>query len=123
MKEAADRVKKIVVQKNSNIEKEDKEDAVPVAVSVDGTWHKRGFSSKCGVVAAILVDTVEVIDFEVLSKHCYQCKKHERDEKSSIKYTKWKETHTASCRINHQGSSGEMERVGTPRIFCQSIEK
>ena len=123
MKEAADRVRKTVIQKNPNIEKEDKEGAVPVAVSVDGTWHKRGFSSKYGVVVAILVDTGEVIDFDVLSKHCYQCKKHERDDKSSIKYKKWMETHKASCQINHQGSSGEMEGVGALRIFCRSIEK
>ena len=35
-----------------------------IGVSVDGTWQKRGFSSLNGVVAAISVNTVKVIDVE-----------------------------------------------------------
>ena len=34
-------------------------------------WQKRGYSSKYGVVLVILVDTGEVVDFEVLPMHRY----------------------------------------------------
>ena len=74
-------------------------------------------------VVAILVNTGEVIDFEVLSKHSYQCKKHERDDKTSIKYNKWEDNHATSCQMNHQGPLGEMEGSRALRIFSRSIEK
>ncbi|GFS59075.1 uncharacterized protein TNCV_69661 [Trichonephila clavipes] len=41
-----------------------------LAVAVDGSWQKRGFSSKNGLVTVISVDTGKVIDVEVFSKHC-----------------------------------------------------
>ena len=44
-----------------------------VAVSFDGTWAKRGFTSMTGVVFVISVDTGEVLDSDVLSKTCEQC--------------------------------------------------
>lgn len=123
MSQAAKRIRKLVLEKNPNADKQDKDGAIPVTISIDGTWHKRGYSSKYGVVIAILVDTGEVIDFEVLSKHCYQCKQHQGDDKDSEKYKKWRDTHAATCNINHQGSSGEMEGVGALKIFSRSIEK
>ncbi|GFV30641.1 uncharacterized protein TNCV_2865801 [Trichonephila clavipes] len=41
---------------------------VNCGVSVDGTWHRRGFSSLNGCVTAISVDTGKIIDFETLSQ-------------------------------------------------------
>ncbi|GFU54931.1 uncharacterized protein TNCV_3825751 [Trichonephila clavipes] len=41
-----------------------------LAVAVDGSWQKRGFSSKNGLVTVTSVDTGKVIDVEVFSKHC-----------------------------------------------------
>ena len=38
-----------------------------VAVSMDGTWQKRGHSSKIGVVFAVSVRIGEVLDYEVKS--------------------------------------------------------
>ncbi|GFT19881.1 uncharacterized protein NPIL_599921 [Nephila pilipes] len=40
-----------------------------IAVAVEGSWQKRGFSSKNGVVTVTSVDTSKVIDVEILSKH------------------------------------------------------
>ncbi|GFU87768.1 uncharacterized protein TNCV_1892051 [Trichonephila clavipes] len=41
-----------------------------LAVAVDGSWQKRGFSSKNGLLTVTSVDTGKVIDVEVFSKHC-----------------------------------------------------
>ncbi|GFU82425.1 uncharacterized protein TNCV_560021 [Trichonephila clavipes] len=44
-----------------------------IAVAVDGTWHKRGYSSLNGVVCATSVENGKVIDFEALTKYCSSC--------------------------------------------------
>ncbi|GFV73144.1 uncharacterized protein TNCV_3665611 [Trichonephila clavipes] len=41
-----------------------------IIVAVDGTWHKRGYSSLNGVVCATSVENGKVIDFEALTKYC-----------------------------------------------------
>ncbi|GBN94310.1 hypothetical protein AVEN_121589-1 [Araneus ventricosus] len=41
-----------------------------IAVAVDGTWHKRGYTSHNGVVTVTSVDTGKVIDVDVVSKYC-----------------------------------------------------
>ncbi|GFU27907.1 uncharacterized protein TNCV_450061 [Trichonephila clavipes] len=43
-------------------------------LAVDGTWHKRGYSSLNGVVCATSVENGKVIDFEALTKYCSSCK-------------------------------------------------
>jgi hypothetical protein len=55
------------------ISKENREQAnddtvVDIAVSFDGTWAKRGFTSLIGIVFVIALDTGEVLDYHVLSK-------------------------------------------------------
>ncbi|GFU19818.1 uncharacterized protein TNCV_4283521 [Trichonephila clavipes] len=45
-----------------------------IAVAVDGTWHKRGYSSLNGVVCATSVENGKVIDFVALTKYCSSCK-------------------------------------------------
>ncbi|GFW30064.1 uncharacterized protein TNCV_1696791 [Trichonephila clavipes] len=45
-----------------------------IAVAVDNTWHKRGYSSLNGVVCATSVENGKVIDFEALTKYCSSCK-------------------------------------------------
>ena len=44
-----------------------------VAVSVDGTWQKKGFNSTLGVITAISVDTGKVLDVSIMSKSCKGC--------------------------------------------------
>ena len=52
-----------------------------VSVTVDGTWQKRGHSSKIGIVFVISVRTGEVLDYIVKSLVCHTCMKHEQDDK------------------------------------------
>ncbi|GFU88226.1 uncharacterized protein TNCV_846191 [Trichonephila clavipes] len=52
-----------------------------IAVAVDGTWQKRGYTSLNGVVTVTSIDTGKVIDVDILSKYC-ACKTlpfHEKD--------------------------------------------
>ena len=92
-----------------------------VSVSVDETWQKRGHSSKLGVVFVISVETGEILNYEVKSLFCHECKEHTSWDVESEKYKKWKESH--DCQINHKGSSEKMEAVAAVEIFSRSIEK
>ncbi|GFV84316.1 uncharacterized protein TNCV_1591751 [Trichonephila clavipes] len=77
-----------------------------LAVAVDGSWQKRGFSSKNGLVTVTSVDTGKVIDVEVFSKHCI-CPN--------------KTKHLQNCKRNFEGySSGKMEVAGALSIFQRS---
>lgn len=92
-------------------------DVADCAVSLDGTWQRRGHASHHGVVTAISVDTGKCVDAEVLSNICKGCQ-HWEEKKASVDYEKWKLTH--NCKINHTGSAGAMEAVGAVRIFSRS---
>ncbi|GFX71216.1 uncharacterized protein TNCV_3409861 [Trichonephila clavipes] len=77
-----------------------------IAVAVDGTWQKRGYTSLNGVVTVTSIDTGKVIDVDSLSKYC-ACKNlpfHEKD-----------------CKRNYVGSSGAMEIQGASKIFQRSL--
>ena len=73
MKEAAQRLF-VYIENNSpeNIMLCNEKSVAKVAVTVDGTWQKRGFSSKIGVVFIISVDTGEVLDAMVKSLECHE---------------------------------------------------
>jgi hypothetical protein len=47
---------------------------IDIAVSFDGTWMKRGFTSLYGVGVCIDMLTGLVVDFHVRSKYCHKCK-------------------------------------------------
>ena len=83
-----------------------------VAVSVDGTWQKRGHTSKIGVVFVISIDTGEVLDFEIKSLFCHVCSKNKHLIQGSDAYKKWWKFHEPNCNINHKGSSDSMETEG-----------
>ena len=92
-----------------------------VAVTQDGTWQKRGHTSKNGVVFVISVRTGEVLDYTVKTLFCKACSSHEMDDKESDEYKKWFENHKDICTINHEGSSDLMETSGATEIFLRSI--
>lgn len=48
-------------------------EVVDCAVSCDGTWQRRGFSSLNGCVTTISMDTGKILDVEPLSKVCHTC--------------------------------------------------
>ena len=107
--------------KNQKRKKNDNSDVTDVAVSVDGTWQQRGFSSNNGVVAALSVDTGKVIDVEAMSKTCKACcmREHLKDSNPEA-YAAWRNSHI--CNFNYKGSAPGMEPEGAKRIFSRSIE-
>ncbi|CAH3152730.1 unnamed protein product [Pocillopora meandrina] len=70
MTQAGIRVREYILKESGD---EVNDDVVDAAVSFDGTWAKRGFTSLTGVVFVISVDTGEVLDYHVLSKECRKC--------------------------------------------------
>lgn len=85
----------------------DSDDKYWIAVSFDGSWLTRGFTSNHGVVLAISPVTDKVIDFEVLSKNCTICL-------NSPSFT------DHECNSNYQGTSSNMETTGVKRIYERS---
>ena len=100
------------------------DDVVDVRVSVDGTWSKRGgYTALYGVVVVAAWETGQVLDYEILSKHCAACAKHESTDHESSEYKEWVEDHKDSCDLNYSGSSPAMEVEGVRRIWLRSIAK
>lgn len=89
-----------------------------VAVTVDGTWQKIGHSSKIGVVFVISVDTGEILDYSVKSLVCHECKAYNCMDKETDEYKIWRDAHASTCRINHHGSSEEVEAVAAVHHIC-----
>ena len=65
MSQAAEEVRNLKGQNDCN-----ETETVDCGISCDGTWQKRGFSSRNGCVTAICVDTGKVLDVEALSQAC-----------------------------------------------------
>ena len=72
MKDAAKRLREIMTKHLDDIEMDGEDIIANVALTVDGTWQKRGHSSKIGVVFVISVKTGEILDYEVTSLFCYE---------------------------------------------------
>ena len=87
------------------------------AVSFDGTWFKRGFTSLIGVVFVISIVTGEVLD--VLSKTCQKCvlKKAQCEEDETFEEWRIQNVGNGECDINLTESSPAMEAEGAV-ILC-----
>ena len=90
-----------------------------VAVSFDGTWHKRGHSSRFGVGVVIELESGLILDAEVLSTYCRGCSK--APAKDSPLYEAWQDKHLPTCDLNHFGSANSMEVASALKIFKRSI--
>lgn len=114
--EAAKRVRSTLGQ-NDN-------DVIDVAVSFDGTWSRRGFSTNFGIGFVISTDTGEVLDYAVMSKMCEICKAGEKLRNNPEKYQKWKESHESSglCQKNYNGSSSSMEKDAAKILWGRSVD-
>lgn len=93
-----------------------------MAVTVDGTWQRRGHASKIGVVFVISVRTGEVLDYVVKSLMCHTCMKHKQEDKNTNEYKEWFKKHQDICLVNHKGTSDSMESDGACEIFVRSVE-
>ena len=92
-----------------------------LTVSGDGTWQKRGHTSKNGVVTLIGVKSGKAIDTEVLSTSCQVCNLY-KGPKEGEEYEEWLEAHQGECSKNHDAAAGMVEVSGMTRIFERSKE-
>jgi len=124
MRQSAQNVKEFLKVNHPDYSTKDtKTDIFDCSVSVDGTWQKRyGFSSLLGVVYLISIETGEVLDYEVKSKVCYECKARSHWDKNKDKYKTWFAEHKAKCGINHTDSAGEMEKSAAIEMFLRSLD-
>lgn len=93
-----------------------------LTASGDGTWQRRGFSSKNGAVSLIGANTGKALDVEVMTTVCFGCANY-KGPKEGPAFEEWQEEHSQNCSINHEASSGMMEVNGIVRIFERSEER
>ena len=95
-----------------------------ITVSGDGTWQRRGFCSKNGVVTVMTVNgaSSKVLDTQILTNHCTCCAQQKK-RRSEADFEEWKIQHSASCEKSHEGSAGSLEPAGAQKIFRHSEEK
>ncbi|KAK6188680.1 hypothetical protein SNE40_004811 [Patella caerulea] len=111
----------------ANHARQEEETTSDVTVSCDGTWQKRGFSSKNCIATVLTVDPngagCRVVDTEVMSNYCNICStmKHKLNEQE---FKKWSEDNKSKglCLKNHNGSAGAMEPAGMSKIFRRSVK-
>ena len=72
---------------------EDNKGILDIAVSYDGTWQKRGYSSHNGAASVIDLLTGLPVDYEVLSNFCSKCS-HKEDKATD---PEWVAKHAESC--------------------------
>ena len=98
-----------------------------VAMTFDGTWQRRGFSSLNGVFTAISWTYGKVVDIHTSSKHCHQCvlksAKLESRKMSPTIFSQWKDEHQQVCSANTTRSSPGMESEAAHLLWCRSLEK
>lgn len=75
---------------------------IDIAVSFDGSWHRRGHKSLYGFAAVIEFETGHVIDYVVLSKYCYQCelKVTAYGGEDNDEFQDWFKDHQPLCNRN-----------------------
>lgn len=120
VKDVAEKTTKDAAQEIFTSKTQNGEEIAKTAVSCDGTWQRRGFSSLHGCVTVISMENGKILDIEPLSKVCNNCRKHENDEDTK-EHREWKAEHKAKCKANYSGSSPAMEPEGARRIFGRSI--
>ena len=124
LKKSAENLKKKLKDFDENCRNMNvKSDTFCASVSIDGTWQKRyGFSSLHGVVFIFAIETGEVLDYEVRSKVCYECRSRNKWDKDSQKYQQWFEHHKLQCSINHEKSAESMEKDAAVTMFLRSVK-
>ena len=64
-----------------------------------------------------------VLDYAIKSLFCKECSRFEKlKETDPLKYEAWEKSHDSKCEINHQGSSGAMEKECAVEMFLRSVE-
>ena len=75
-----------------------------------------------GVIIAISIDNLKVLDTAIMSKNCKGCVQMKPLKISDPqKFETWKASH--KCGLNYKGSSPAMEKEGVIHIYKNSVEK
>ena len=100
------------------------DDPVPITVSFDGSWHKRGHTSMYGVAAVIEVMTGLVVDYVTLSSYClsYSLKRTSLCDDVAA-FDEWYVGYRNDCCINYHGSSNAMEVEAAKRLWSRSVHQ
>ena len=73
------------------------------------------------VVLIISVESGEVLDYEVKSNFCFECKARGHWDKNKDCYKSWYLPHQNMCSVNHTTSSESMEKATAVEMFDRSI--
>lgn len=119
LSKARARVRAYCLKENSDLTDDS---VIDLAVSFDGSWHKRGFTSNYGVGSVIHIETGLVIDYCVLSKFCRNCAMTEHDlGEGSPEFNIWYQAHVLECDKNYDGSSPGMEVAAAEILWKRSV--
>ncbi|RUS84503.1 hypothetical protein EGW08_007742 [Elysia chlorotica] len=102
---AVEKVKEAYPEQDSDIK--------DVHVSFDGSWHKRGHTSKIGLGLAI-----ERKHYEVLTSYCPVCATTGKrlQQQNILRYERWLASHKPHCSANYEGPSGGMEKEAAENL-------
>ena len=73
---------------------------------INGTGQKRRFTSKSGIFCVLSVRTGEVLNYDVLSEVCFECRANEAKGKDNDEFRSWCQKHERICPVNHTGANG-----------------
>lgn len=98
-------------------------DVKDIHVSFDGSWHKRGHTSKSGIGLVIERKTGLIVDYEVLTSYCPACATTGKrlEAENVVKHRRWLTAHRSSCKANYEGPSGGMEKEAAIRMWSRSV--
>ena len=98
-------------------------DSTHVAVTFDGTWMRRGYSSLYGVFACISFQSGRVLDITVKGRYCHECKIWTEKKRSGAiteeAFSTWLDNH--KCSINTAASAPGMESEAACDIWQRSV--
>jgi len=113
--------KAVTEEKAKTLENEGSD--VNLTVSGDGTWKKRGHTSRFGVTTLAGKFGKKIIDTVVKSTYCKSCEVWEKKKNTHPEeYEEWLEGHD-DCDANHIGSAGKMEVDSVKEMFGRSIDQ
>ncbi|XP_071050642.1 uncharacterized protein [Onthophagus taurus] len=108
-------------EKKQTLEKENSD--TNLTVSGDGTWRKRGHTSRFGVVTLAGKYCKKIIDSGVKSTYCHSCVFWKKKDSDPEAYEEWLSLHEDDCDINHKGSASKMEVDSVKDMFGRSISE
>jgi len=121
-RESMHRARELVKQLELDCGQGSEDGFINTAVSCDGTWHKRGFSSLYGASFVISEQTGQVLDYDFMSKTCSTCRLWAYEDQQSSEYKEFWLSHKDQCQANYSGSSPGMDAKGAVTLWSRSLQ-